>query len=133
MTAAPSTQHLDVRTRVSGSTATVIASGELDVCTEPALQRVLTEVLDRRPERLVLDLAQVTFIDCASARVLAAASRALPGSREAVISRQSRAVRRVLELTGMSACFRIVHSLPGRSPARPQREHAQPRAGLQFT
>jgi anti-sigma B factor antagonist len=98
-------EHLTVCTHFSGNAATVIVDGELDVRTAPELRRALTEVLDKGPERLILDLADVTFIDCASARVLAAASRALPGSRKAVIRRSSRPVRRVLALTGITACF----------------------------
>ena len=125
MTAAPYTPDMAVRTHFSGDAAIIVVSGELDICTEPALRRTLTEVLDQRPERLVFDLADVTFIDCASARVLADAGRALPGSRKAVIRRPSRAVRRVLELTGMSACLWIEYSAPGRHLAPPQREHAQ--------
>lgn len=123
-------RQMAVRTGFSGAAVTVIISGELDICTEPTLQRTLTEVLGQRPERLVLDLAQVAFIDCASARLLATASRALPGARKAVIRRPSRAVRRVLDLTGMSTCFWIEYSRPGCQPARAPWQHAQARGGL---
>ena len=133
MTAALYTQHMVVRTRFSGAAATVVVSGELDVCTEHVLRQALSEVLEQRPERLVLDLTDVTFIDCAAARVLAAAGRALPGARKAVIRRPSRAVRRMLELTGISAGFWIDHSLPGSHLARTRRRHAQPRAGVRFS
>lgn len=126
MTAAPYMHYPPVRTRYSDGTATVFLSGELDACTAPEVQRVLREVLDQRPERLVLDLAEVFFIDCAAARELAAASRALPGSRKAVVRRQSRAVRRVLELTGMSACFRNEDALPGWHLTRTPRNRAHP-------
>ena len=133
LTAALYTQHMVVRTRFSGAAATVIASGELDVCTGHVLRQALTEVLEQRPERLVLDLTDVTFIDCAAARVLDAAGRALPGGRKAVIRRPSRAVRRVLELTGIAAGFWIDYSLPGPHLARTQRRRARPRAGLRFS
>lgn len=115
MTAAPHTQDMAIRTRFSGTTATVVVTGELDISNRHVLQRAVAEVLDQRPEQLVLDLTDVTFIDCASARVLTAASRALPGDQRAVIRRPSRVVRRLLELTGMSAGFRIDYSLPRRT------------------
>lgn len=118
LTTAPGTQHLIVRTVSAAGTATVIVSGELDIFTLPAVRQALAEVLAREPERLVLDLAGITFIDCASARVLAAAAPVLPGLGEAILRRPSRVVLRVLELTGMSACFRIERSLPHRRPAR---------------
>lgn len=93
--------------RFSEVTATVVISGEIDITVAPELQRALREVLDHRPERLVFDLAEAAFIDCASARVLAAASRALPQARKAVICRPSRAVDRILQLSGMSTYFWI--------------------------
>jgi anti-anti-sigma factor len=111
---------------VSGGAAMVTLSGELDVCAVPAVEDALRAVLDQGPERLILDLAGVTFIDCAATRTLAAASRALPGSRKAVIRRPGRAVRRILELTGMSRCFWIQYSRPGCDFARTPRAHAQP-------
>lgn len=128
MTATLHTQHMVVRVRFSGTTATVVVSGELDVCSEHTLAVALTGVLEQRPEQLVLDLTDVTFIDCAAARVLAAAGRALPGARKAVIRRPSRAVRRVLELTGVFAGFWTDYSQPDSHHARPRRRHSQPRA-----
>lgn len=130
MTAAPYKPYMAVRTHFSGDAAIVVISGELDICAEPALRRALTEVLDQRPERLFFDLADVTFIDCAAARALTAAGRALPGSRKAVIRRPSRVVRRLLDLAGISACFWIEDSVPVRRCARAQRKHARPGAGL---
>jgi anti-anti-sigma factor len=112
LTAALSTQHVSIRTLFSGTTATVVVSGELDFCNKHALRRALADVLEQRPEQLVLDLTDVTFMDCAAARVLAAGSRVLPGDRQAVIRRPSRAVRRLLDVTGMSAGFWFDYSLP---------------------
>lgn len=132
MTATLHAQHMVVRVRFSGTAATVVVSGELDVCTEHALTLALTGVLEQRPERLVLDLTDVTFIDCAAVRVLAAACHAMPGSGRAVLRRPSRTVRRVLELTGMTACFQIECSAPGRHLARTRRRGAQPWAGLRL-
>jgi anti-anti-sigma factor len=98
-------------------TASVAISGELDFCTAAALARMLGAVLAQRPERLALDLAGVTFMDCAAARVLAAASRDLPGTGRAVIGRISRPARRTLHLAGLSSCFEIADGSPGyRSP-----------------
>lgn len=100
-------QQLAVRTVSTGRQATLVIRGEVDICTAPAVERALGEALNQRPERLVLDLGRVDYIDCASLRALAAAGRALPGRGKAVIRHPSRAVCRVLELTGMSACFLV--------------------------
>lgn len=76
---------------------------------------IAADVLEQRPEQLVVDLTDVTFIDCAAARVLAAANRVLPRDRQAVIRRPSRAVRWLLDVTGMSAGFWFDYSLPRRT------------------
>lgn len=111
-------QQLTVHTRFSESAATVVISRELDICAVPSLEAALREVLDKGADKLVLDLAGVTFMDCASVRVLAAASYALPGHRRALIQRPSRIVDRVLRLTGMSACFWIERPVPSYRHAR---------------
>jgi anti-sigma B factor antagonist len=111
-------QQVAVHTRFLESAATVVISGELDICAVPSLERALREVLDQGADKLVLDLAGVTFIDCASVRALAAASHALPGSRRALIRRPSPMVERVLRVTGMSACFWIERPVPGYPHAR---------------
>lgn len=117
MPAASFRRPLTVHARVSEGVVTVIVSGELDICTGPALQRVLADVLKREPKRLILDLAGVTFIDCASARMLLAASRALPAGRKAVIRRPSPAVERLLRLVGTLTDFWI--EMPGTGSLRP--------------
>ena len=56
-------------------TATVAISGEVDLCTAPELDECLVEVVARRPDRVVVDLAQLHFIDCSGAAVLDRAGR----------------------------------------------------------
>lgn len=119
MSAASFRRLLAVHARVSEGVATVTVSGELDIGTESVLRRVLGEILRQEPETLIFDLAGVTFIDCATARVLLAASRTLPGARKAVIRRPSLVVRRLLQLAGLSAGFRI--ETPSAGSLRPGR------------
>lgn len=116
MPTASRTQHLVVQSRFTEGTASVVVSGELDIFTVPALAAVLKGVLDKGADGLILDLAHVTFLDCGSARELAAASRALPGARKAVIRRPSVPVTRVLQLTGMIADFVVAG--PSGEPSR---------------
>jgi anti-anti-sigma factor len=116
-------QHLAVRTVFTEHQATLVISGEVDICTGPAVERALGEALNQRPERLVLDLGRVDYIDCATLRALAAADRALPGRGKAVIRLPSRAVHRVLELTGMSACFLAEPDARTAAGDRTNREH----------
>jgi anti-anti-sigma factor len=109
-----------VHARSREGSAAVVISGECDVCAAPELARLLLDALAQRPERLVFDLAGVTFMDCAAARVLVAASRAAPGTGKAVILRMSWPTARLLQLTGFSSHFRIVGHSPGYRPPRPR-------------
>jgi len=69
----------------------------------PYLSAQLTLAVRDRPGRLVFDLSGTYFMDCGSARLIAAAGQRLPGGGRPVIRRPGPGVRRVLELTGLDA------------------------------
>jgi anti-anti-sigma factor len=92
---------LVIKVEVSQDSATVVINGELDLTTRPLLIERLSPVLRTRPRRLVLDMAGTSFIDCGSARLIASAVRFVPEDSRVIIRHPSRAVRRVLELTGL--------------------------------
>lgn len=119
--AASHTQNIVVQSRFNEGTATITVSGELDIFTVPVLAAVLKGVLGKGADGLILDLAHVTFLDCGSARELAAGSRALPGARKAVIRRPSASVARVLQLTGMDSDFVIARPSGEGGRSRPYR------------
>lgn len=77
--------------------------GEVDVATAPGLLRRLDAAIDSHPgEAVVVDLADVTFIDSTGLGVLAASGKravALGGSLGVVNARP--AVQRVLHITGL--------------------------------
>jgi anti-sigma B factor antagonist/stage II sporulation protein AA (anti-sigma F factor antagonist) len=90
----------------SRNTATVSISGEVDLATAAELDECLLEVVTKHPDHLVLDLAQLRFIDCSGAAVLARARAALlsAGGTMALLS-PNRLVRLVLRLTELeSSC-----------------------------
>jgi anti-anti-sigma factor len=80
---------------------TIIVEGDLDVSALPVLARHLARVRERRPRVLVLDLTEVSFLDCATAHAIMEAARALPGRPRPVLLRPSPAVFRLLSLTGL--------------------------------
>lgn len=82
--------------RDAADCAALSACGEIDLATKDGLQAALEPLLDgERP--LLVDLSQVTFIDCSGLRVLQSAR--LSHRRFAVIA-PSDAVARLLELSG---------------------------------
>ena len=88
---------------VSQERVTVVITGELDLTTRPVLAEHLSLILRTRPRRLILDMAGIRFMDCGSARLIVSAGQFLPEGRCPIIRHPSRAVRRVLELTGFDA------------------------------
>jgi anti-anti-sigma factor len=88
---------------ISPALTTVVITSELDLTTRPALAERLSLMMRTRPRRLVLDMAGTCFMDCGSARLIVSAAQFLPEGRRLIIRHPSRAVRRVLELTGLDA------------------------------
>ena len=71
--------------------------------TMPFLAAQLALAVRDKPGRLVFDLSGTRFMDCGSARLIAAAGQWLPGGARPVIRHPRPGVRRVLELTGLDA------------------------------
>jgi anti-anti-sigma factor len=96
-TGGPETASLDISIR-PGPVVTV--SGEIDIQSGPELRDQLLRVIRRHGARLALDLADVTFIDCAGINALLAARRRaqLEGGSLRVF-RASPRVRRIFALT----------------------------------
>jgi anti-sigma B factor antagonist len=101
------TQPLTIETQLTAGTVTIVISGELDIATTPFLAEQLARILRSKPRRLVFDMTEVGFIDCAAVRLVVGAGQFLPDGRPSVI-RPSPAVRRLLGLTGLDA-HRKVH------------------------
>ena len=75
-------------------------SGDLDLSTLDQLQAALDDSLDGKPELVVLDLRELTFLDSSGLRVMLAlhSSQQEQGGR-LVLVQGPRRVHRVLELT----------------------------------
>jgi len=114
MTEAGPNDALSVHVAPDGA---IVASGDIDVAGGPVLEDVL---LDREghldgAREIVIDLAEVAFIDSSGLRSLLSASRRA-GERSGVIVLRSpsAAVRRLLEITGTSTQFRFETSADGK-------------------
>jgi anti-anti-sigma factor len=92
---------LTIRAVRDGSVCVLILRGELDLCEGGALLTQAAISLDSTTERLVLDMAGVTFLDCSGARALAIAASFAPAGCPVIIRSVNPEVRRFLELLGM--------------------------------
>ena len=88
---------------MTGETVTVVLRGELDVMTEGFLNGRLLPIRGMKPRRLIFEMAQVTYLDCASARLIASTGDWLPAGVKPVVSNPSPVVRRVLLASGIGA------------------------------
>jgi anti-anti-sigma factor len=88
---------------VSSETLVVVLSGEFDVVSEGFLADRLAHLPLKRPRQLVFEAALVTFIDCASARLIVGTDQLLSPGVKPVIVCASPIVRRVLQASGLSA------------------------------
>lgn len=88
--------------RDRSSTPTVVRpSGDIDFDTAPALERALADAL-RSHREVVLDLSEVTFMDCAGLNVIVAArNQADLHGRRLVLRGVGHRVVRLLKLTGL--------------------------------
>ena len=103
---------LTVKTVRDGAVCTLILCGDLDLDAAGEFLQHAARVLDDRIERLVLDLAGVTFLDCAGVRALAMAASFAPSGCPVIIRSLSPMARRILELLGLD-----VESIRQASPA----------------
>src|SRR6266702_2611970 len=91
---------LTVQTVRDGAVCTLIVGGALDLLAAGEFLQHAARVLDERIERLVLDLAGVTFLDCAGVRALAIATCFAPDGCPVIIRSLSPPARRVITALG---------------------------------
>ena len=105
--------EFDVRIAEVGSHGFVVSlSGEVDLHTAPEMERELVEVLQLGGNSVVVDFAEVGFID---STVLSLLLRYKPRFRsrggDLVLVSDDRRILRTLEITGLDRIFRIEQRL----------------------
>jgi anti-anti-sigma factor len=81
--------------------ATVTVGGDIDMMTVSRLRDCLAAVVKKHPERLIIDLAAVGFLDTSAIHAFIQVRHALPAGCPVVLRSPQPIVRRVLELTGL--------------------------------
>ena len=85
----------------AGPVSTLTLHGDLDLCAASELLIQAASTIDDRTERLVLDMAGLTFLDSAGARALAMAASFVPAGCPVIIRSLNPGARRVLDLLGL--------------------------------
>ena len=92
----------------NGSSVVVSLAGELDLYNAHALREALLECCGEAPERLVVDLSEVKFIDSTALGVLIEARTRMSNRRGFLLAAPGLETRRTLEISGLDRHF-VVH------------------------
>lgn len=96
-------QDLELEIDRGATYTTLAAGGEIDYGTVARLRSVLLELVQGGADDLVVDLAEVTFIDSTGLSVLVQAKQRFDSAgRRMSVSRPQPRVARVLQLAGLS-------------------------------
>ena len=88
--------------------AVLTVSGEVDLDTAPALREQLVDLFQQGDRRIVLDMAQVEFLDSTGLGVLVAALKRFRSAGGDIVLRDiSPREQRLFELTGLTRIFTI--------------------------
>ena len=86
----------------------VFVRGEVDLATASDLEIAVRNALDDAPAGVLLDMAQLTFIDSSGLRALVALAKDAESRRTKLALRNlPRHAQRVLELTGLGDWFEV--------------------------
>lgn len=108
MRAAGDSRRLHLEYRLDSGVAVVKVTGEVDVSTSGALRDGLLRVITDEGQRgLVVNLAEVKFIDSTGVGVLVGVWHRVRAYRSLALAAPSQHARRVLNTTGLTKAFWI--------------------------
>lgn len=105
MTTVPPAEHLIVETLTVGASSVIAVSGELDVLTAPKLAKAVNGAIDALATKIVLDCADLTYIDSSGIGVLIVAWEQLRdrATMPVVVTNLQPQVRRILDACGITS------------------------------
>ena len=95
----------------NGSAVVVRLSGELDLYNAHEVREVLLAEAASEPERIVVELSDVRFIDSTALGVLIEARTKLPNRRAFLLAGPGVETRRALEISGLDRHFALHDSV----------------------
>jgi anti-anti-sigma factor len=90
-----------------GGAVVVRLAGELDLYNAHEIRDVLLDESGKAPERLVVELSRVTFVDSTALGVLIEARAKLPNKRAFLVASPQLETRRALEISGLDRHFGV--------------------------
>lgn len=96
---------LTVSEHWDNATATATVAGEIDISTVRILSEHLGRLAGKNPQELIIDLAQVSFIDSSGLAGFVRIRGALPAPCPVIIRSAQRRVKLVFKITGLAPMF----------------------------
>ncbi len=100
--------ELELETLLSADGDALVVRGEIDMATAPQLRDRLNELVDAGSTRIVLDCRGLDFLDSSGIGVLVAVRKRLGDGGTLTLESPPAHVRKVLDLTGVSAHVSVV-------------------------
>ncbi|MGH2705378.1 MAG: STAS domain-containing protein [Actinomycetota bacterium] len=101
-------KDFDVEARAEGDWQVLRVRGEIDVYTAPALERAITEQLDLESPRIVMDLAEVSFVDSTGLlAMIGGVRKARERNGSLVLVRPSTRLQHVLRITDLESILPV--------------------------
>lgn len=95
-------------TPVQSRSNVIPLKGEIDLHISPTVTTALNEVIDNKPERLVVDLSEVSYIDSAGLAALIQAMQKVEGyGGKFMLSGLQESVRSIFEISRLDQVFQI--------------------------
>jgi anti-sigma B factor antagonist len=107
--------NIDIDIVERGGVVIVTLEGEVDLCAAPELEQALNRVAASQASSIVIDLDRVSFMDSAGVHVLLQFSLRRETGPRLSLTRGSRQVRRLFEVTGVERYLPFAPA-PGLSP-----------------
>lgn len=89
----------------------VSVEGDLDLASAPQLKWTLVDLLEKGYARYVIDLSQLTYMDSMGLGVLVGFRKRVEGTAGLALASLPETQRKLLEMTGLDACFDSFDSL----------------------
>jgi anti-sigma B factor antagonist len=90
-----------------GSAVVVRLAGEIDLYNANEVRAALLEECSRSPDRLVVDLGRVSFIDSTALGILVEARTKMENKRAFLIAAPRNEIRRAFEISGLDRHFSL--------------------------
>ena len=101
-----------LRVEAVGTACVVQLGGELDLYNADNVRTALADVCAKSPERVVVDLSEVEFIDSTALGVLIEARTKLDNRQSFLLAAPALETRRALQISGLDRHFSVHDTVP---------------------